>query len=587
MTRLVLDPVTRIGGLLRLELALEGSTVADAWSSGSVFRGVEPIMVGRDPRDAWLFAQRVCGSCGSAHALGAVRAVERALELTIPRNARLIRNILVGSRHAQDHAINFYRGEALDWVDVEEAIRATPEATAAYARRVSPWPNHGVAYFEKARDRLAAVLASGQLGPFANGYWGHPAYTLAAEPSLMLMAHYIEALDWRRRVTRIQTLLGGKNPHPQTFLVGGMAAVPPWGGPNRPLPGEHPVVPDKQMPAALGAEGLDELTALATEVRAFVEQAYLPDVMVLVDHYRDWVGLGVGLGNYLSFGEYPEDDGAPARRLLPAGRIIGGSWVEVSGVDQAGVGETVVSSHYEGDGEDPVHPFDETTVPRYGGPRPPVTTLEGSTKYSWIKAARYTGDSMEVGPLARMLVGYVQGSEQVQEAVNTALSSLGAGQELFAGTLGRVLARALEAKVLARRIEPWLRALEENMASGDLAVADITAWDPSAWPREAEGWSLGEGSKGSIGHWVTIRDSKIATYQIVDAGTWNASPRDARGFRGPLEAALVRTPVVDAQRPVEILRTLHSFDLCASCAAHVYDPRGAGRSVARSRRHPA
>jgi len=576
MSRLVVDPVTRVGGQMRIEVEVEQGFVTDAWSSGTMFRGIEGILRGRDPRDAWLFAERVCGSCTGVHALASVRAVERALGVAVPRNARLVRNVLAGSRHAQDHAIGFYRLHALDWVDARAAATADPAATAALAGRLSSWPKNTAAYFASARERLAGLLATEQAGPLANGWWGHPACTLPPETGLMVMAHYLEALDWRRRVTRIQTILGGKDPHPQAFVVGGMVVSPPWGGPDRPLPGEHPIVPDTVMPRALGPGGMAELATLLAEVRSFVDEVYLPDVLAIADHHRDWLGIGAGVESYLAFGEYPEDDSVLPRLFLPGGRVMFGNLARVEPVQAAAIGETVAHAHYvDGAGDEPRHPTEAHARPRYAGPRPPVTTLENVERYSWVKAPRYSGEPLETGPLARMLVAYAEGRDEARAAVNSALVRLGGGQEVLSGTIGRLVARAVEASVVAGRLEGWLRDLASSMAGGDLALADITSWDPASWPRVARGWSLGEGAKGAVGHWVTIEDSRIAAYEIVDASTWNISPRDERGIRGPLEAALVGTPLADPARPVELLRTVHSFDPCAACAVHCHGGAGA------------
>lgn len=578
MPRLVVDPVTRIGGHLRIEVEVAGGVVQDAWSSGTMFRGMELILRGRDPRDAWLFTQRVCGSCGGVHALAAVRAVENALGVRIPRNARLLRNIMAGAGLVQDHVVSFYHQHALDWVDVVAALSAEPAAAASFAQSISSWPRSSASYFEGVRARLATLVTSGQMGPFANGYWGHPAYTMAPAANLVVLAHYLEALDWRRRMTRIQTLLGGKNPHPQTYLVGGMAIAPPWGGPHHPLPGEHPRPLDQGSPAALSTRGLAELADLLREMRDFVDRVYQPDVLAIADHYRDWGSLGGGIGNYLAYGDFPEDDSVRPALLLPGGRIMGRALSGVEPVDQAAIAETVARSYYldEEAGAPLRHPWDGLTDPKYAGPTLPLTSLEGSDKYSWLKAPRYDDEPMEVGPLARMLVAYVEGRGAARAGMSSAVAQLGIRPEALFSTLGRMVARAVEAHVVGARLERWLIDLRTNLATGDLAVAEITGWGPGAWPSRAQGWSFGEAPKGAVGHWVTIRDGHIEGYQIVDASTWNGSPRDARDRRGAWEEALLGTPVADPARPLEILRTVHSFDPCTACAVHSFDPGGNG-----------
>jgi Ni,Fe-hydrogenase I large subunit len=578
VTRIAIDPVTRIGGHLRIEVEVANGGVTDAWSSGTMYRGIERILKGRDPRDAWLLAQRVCGVCTGAHALASVRAVENAVGVTIPKNARLIRNLIAGSASAQDHVVQFYQQGALDWVDAVSALAADPAATSKLARSLSDWPASSTSYFEATKARLATLVGSGQLGPFANGYWGHPAYRLLPEANLMVMAHYLEALDWQRRISRIHTLLGGKNPHPQTYLVGGMALTPPWGGPVRALAGEHPMLPERNAPIALSADGLSDLAKLVAELRTFVDQVYVPDALAIAGFYHEWSAIGRGTADYLSYGEFPEDDSPEPVLLLPRGRIVGGVLRGVQPVDEAAIAETVASSHYTYEGGDFMlkHPSEGRTEPRYGGPPLPFTSLEGAAKYSWLKAPRYDGSPMEVGPLARVLVAYAEGRHDVRARVNEFVAKLGVGPEALFSTMGRVAARAIEAQVLAARLRGWLDELRENLAAGDLAVADLSRWDLAGWPSEARGWSLGETPRGALGHWLTIKDGKIDSYQLVDGSTWNGSPRDGNGRRGPWEEALVGTPVADPDRPVEILRTIHSFDPCTACAVHAFGPAAGG-----------
>lgn len=574
MTRYAIDPITRVGGHLRIEVEVDGAAVRDAWSSGTVFRGLELILKGRDPRDAWLFAQRVCGTCTGAHALASVRAVEDALGVMIPRNARLLRNLLYGAIVARDHVFTFYQQSALDWIDPLAALEADPEATARLARSISDWPSSNADHFRDVQARLAAHVASGRLGPLANGYWGHPAYVMAPEADLMVMAHYFEALDWQRRANRYVTLLGGKDPHPQTLIVGGMVLPPPWGGPVKPSIGEHPNLPERESPTALSPEGLAELETLIGELQAFVDRVYVPDALAIAQFHEDWLGLGAGLGNYLSAGEFPEGDTAESLRLLAPGRIMGGDLERLEPIDPAAMAETVAHSWYTDQrGDDAlVPPAEGETTQRYSGPSVPFNTLEGVDHYSWIKAPRYAEVPMEVGPLARILVSYVAGSRLVRTAVNDYVGRLQLGVEALSGTTGRMVARAIEAQLVVDRLDRWLAELRETLASGDVAVADITAWDPGVWPAEASGWSLGEAPRGTVGHWLTIENQLLGAYQIIDATTWNGSPRDSRNWRGPLEEALVGTPVADPARPLEVLRTVHSFAPCTACAAHLAGP---------------
>jgi Ni,Fe-hydrogenase I large subunit len=572
MARLAIDPVTRVGGHLRVEADVAGGQVREAWSSGTMFRGIELVLRGRDPRDAWMFAERICGTCTGVHALASVRAVEQALGVTVPTNARLVRNILAVTQAIRDHVVGFYLSQLPDWVDAKAALTADPAATSRLARSLSNWPQASPEYFGGVRDRLAATIEGGQAGPWANGYWGHPAYRLSPEQDLLLLAHGLEALDWQRRLMRIHVLMGGRDPHPQTYLVGGMSLVPDWGGPIG--PGTHPPVPDRNAPSALSDAGLSIAEDLLVGARTFVDQVFAPDVMELARAYPDWATLGAGIGRYLSYGQFPEDASDDPVQFLPAGRVSAPELAVVDTVNEGAIGESTAHAWYE----DPTgpetmrRPVEGETRPAFSGGLP-ITTFEGANHYSWIKAARYNGIAMEVGPLARMLVAYAQGHTDSTTALTTALTDLGMTPDGLTSTLGRIVARAVETQVLARRAGSWLGELRTNLATGDLSVADLTRWAPGSWLQPAEGWSLGEGPRGSVGHWVRIEDGVIRRYQVVDGTTWNASPRDASGNPGPMEAALVGTPVSDPSQPLEILRTVHAFSPCAACAVHALGRR--------------
>ena len=577
MARTVIDPVTRIGGHLRLELDVAGGAVTDAWSSGTMFRGLELTLRGRDPRDAWLLAQRICGTCSGVHALASVRAVENALGVTIPVNARLLRNLLAGTLLVRDHVVDFYISQLPDWVDAKAALTADPAATARLAATQADRPTATAATFGAVRDRLAAVIGSTQPGVLGTGWWGHPAYRLSPEQDLLLLAHYLEALDWQRDFMRIHALLGGKDPHPQTFLVGGMAVAPPWGGPAGSTGRNHPQVPDRNAPMPLSTEGLALIDTLLAGARDFVDQVFVPDVRLLVGAYPDWIAMGPGGGSYLSAGEYPQDSTRTSPLLFPSGRIEDGNVERAVAVDQRAFAETVVASWYTySNGDDALRTGTEgETTPAWPGLPLPLQTLEGQAKYSWIKAARYDGIPAEVGPLARILVGAANGRAEVRQTLAELLTGIGITASSIQGVAGRLIAKAVEAQVVARQASTWLADLRTNLGTGDVAVTDITLWDPRSWPDEASGWSTGEGPRGTVAHWVTIRDKVVADYQVIDASGWNASPRDAVGGRGPIEAALGRTPIADPARPLEALRVVHSFSPCVACAAHVFGPRSA------------
>jgi Ni,Fe-hydrogenase I large subunit len=483
-----------------------------------------------------------------------VRAVEDALGIEIPNNARILRNLIEGIQYVQDHVIHFYHLHALDWVDIVSALDADPAATSDLAQSNSDWPKSSADYFQGIQARVAAFVQSGQLGPFANGYWGHPAYQLPPEANLMAVAHYLEALDWQRDVIRAHAIMGSKNPHLQTYLVGGMAA---------------PIDPNSQ--AALNADKLALLQKLFAKAKQFVDQVYLPDVLAVAPFYLEWAGYGGGTGNFLSYGDFADANGNP---WLPRGVILNKDLSTVHSLDQMEIVEYVTHSWYETENERVgQHPWDGETRPNYTGPQPPYEMIE-TDKYSWLKAPRLADQPMEVGPLARMLVAYASGHQQVQEVVNSVLDQLGAGPEVLFSTLGRTAARCIETVLVAGKLADWTGELADSMARGDLKIHEWSAWDPENWPAEAKGWGFSEAPRGALGHWVHIKDKKIENYQAVVPGTWNGSPRDANGARGPYEASLIGTPIVDPEKPIEVLRTVHSFDPCMACAVHVLDSEG-------------
>ena len=567
MTHVVVDPVTRIEGHLRIEAEVDAGQVKDAWSSSTMFRGIEIILKGRDPRDAWAFTQRICGVCTTVHAIASIRAVENAIGATPPPNARILRTLINASQCIQDHVIHFYHLHALDWVDVVSALSADPAKTSTLAQSISDWPLSSTQYFSGVKTRLKDFVDRGQLGPFANAYWGHPAYKLPPEANLMAVAHYLEALDWQREFIKIHAILGGKNPHLQSFLVGGMAT---------------PVDPNSQ--AALNIGSVERMRSLAAKAQDFVKRVYLPDVLAVASFYKEWAGYGAGVGNYMSYGAYPENDAPSPTLFLPSGIILKRDLSKVLPLDPGRITESVKHAWYDYSGGDDkvLHPSQGETVPHYTGPNPPYERLDLAQKYSWLKSPRYAGDAMEVGPLARMLVAYGSGHQRVKELVGSVLSQLGVGPEALFSTLGRIAARCIETVLLAERMDGWIGELATNMGSGDLRIQDNSKWDPSSWPKEAFGAGYHEAPRGSLGHWVHIKDGVIVNYQCVVPSTWNAGPRDEAGKRGPYEAALLGTPVANPAQPLEILRTVHSFDPCMACGVHVVDAEK--REVSRVRR---
>ncbi len=484
-----------------------------------------------------------------------MRAVEDALGIAVPNNARILRNLIEGIQYVQDHVIHFYHLHALDWVDIVNALDADPAATAQLAQSTSDWHNSSTDYFQSVQDRLAAFVASGQIGPFGNAYWGHSAYQLPPEANLMAVAHYLEALDWQRDVIRVHALLGSKNPHLQTYLVGGMAT---------------PLDPNSQW--AINADTIARIRGMFARAKAFVDNVYLPDVLAVAPFYLDWAGIGGGTGNFLSYGDFPDANGQP---WLPPGVILNQDLSMVHPVDQQQIAEYVSHSWYEYDDESQAkHPWEGETRPKYTGPQPPYDFLNTDGKYTWMKAPRLADEPMEVGPLARMLVAYASGDERVQAVTNSVLETLGVGPEVLFSTLGRTAARCIETVLVAEKLDEWLDELAASMGSGDLDIHEWSAWNPEDWPAEAKGWGFTEAPRGALGHWLHIKDQKIHNYQAVVPSTWNSSPRGAKDKLGPYEASLIGTPVADPEKPLEVLRTIHSFDPCMACGVHVLDASG-------------
>ncbi|MEZ5419859.1 MAG: nickel-dependent hydrogenase large subunit [Vicinamibacterales bacterium] len=561
-SRIVIDPVTRIEGHLRIEIEVKDGAVVDAYSSGTMVRGFEIILKGRDPRDAWAFVERACGVCTTVHALASVRAVEDALGITVPPNADLIRNLMFCAQYLQDHVVHFYHLHALDWVDVVSALSADPKKTSELAQSLSNWPKSSPGYFSDLQKRLKTFVDSGQLGIFANAYWGHSAYKLPAEVNLIGVAHYLEALEWQKEIVKVHTIFGGKNPHPN-YLVGGV-----------------PCSLNIDEANAINAERLAMVGKLFDDAQTFVEQVYIPDLLAIAGFYKDWGAIGGGLSNYMAYGDLPVNGyGDVASFKFPRGVILNRNLAEVlpvDGKDPMQVQEFVNNSWYDyAAGDDTgLHPWDGETALHYTGPKPPYEELDVTKKYSWLKTPRWKGEPMEVGPLARVLVAYASGSAEVKDVVDSTLKRLDVPVTALFSTLGRTAARGLETKLVAGWAKEFYGALLANVKRGETRTADITRWDPASWPAEAKGVGLTEAPRGALAHWIVIRDQKIGNYQLVVPSTWNASPRDTKGQRSAYEASLLGTPIANADQPVEVLRTIHSFDPCLACAVHIHDEHG-------------
>jgi hydrogenase large subunit len=559
--RIVVDPITRIEGHLRIEAEIKDGKIVDAFSSSTMVRGIEQIVKGRDPRDVWAFVQRTCGVCTTVHALSSVRAVEDALGIAVPPNAEMVRNIMEGALYMHDHVVHFYHLHALDWVDVVNCLKADPKKTSEVAQSISKWPKSSPGYFSDVQKRIQKFVESGQLGIFANGYWGHPQMKLPAEVNLLAVAHYLEALEWQKEIVKVHTIFGGKNPHPN-YLVGGMACAI-----------------NTENPGGLNAERLSYVGKLLKEGKDFIDQVYIPDLLAIASFYKDWGAIGKGFGNYMSYGDFPTNGYADLSNFkFDSGVILDRDLSKVHDVDHRGdqIEEFVNNSWYNySDGDDKgKHPWDGETNIKYSGPKPPYTHLNVEEKYSFIKTPRWKGLPMEVGPLARLLVGYGRGNKEIQEAVNGALSHLDVPVDALYSTLGRTAARGIESQLVANWTLEFFDTLMNNIKNGDERMANMEKWEPSTWPAESKGVGFMEAPRGALAHWIRIKDGKTANYQQVVPSTWNASPRDPKGQRSAYESTLIGTPVADPELPLEIIRTIHSFDPCIACAVHLYDEHG-------------
>jgi len=552
-TRITVDPVTRIEGHLRIDVEVEDGHVNNAWSSGQMWRGIEKILVGRDPRDAWVFTQRICGVCTTVHALTSVRAVENALNLEVPVNAQFVRNLIVAAQAVHDHIVHFYHLSALDWVDVVSALDADPKATAKLAESLSSWSGNGPHEMKAVQDKLKAFVSSGQLGPFANGYWGHPAMKLPPEVNLLAVAHYLQALEVQRHANKIVTILGGKTPHIQNLAVGGVS---------------NSINLDSQ--STLNMERLMAIKGWIDKLADFVNNVYMVDVPAVGAFYLDWAGYGQGVTDYLSVPDMPIDTKG-TRFALPGGYIKGGdlsTFKPISSYQDAlfrdGVKESAKHAWYEGDAA--LHPWDGETEPQY-------TDFQDEGQYSWIKSPTFYGKPAQVGPLANVLCMAAAGHESTSRHLKTAMGTLNAvaGQEIplaaLHSTIGRHAARAVRTAVMLDNMKEQWNMLVENIGKGD-----TDTFNQPVFPKgEIKGFGFHEAPRGVLSHWVVINDGKIKNYQCVVPSTWNAGPRNENDEMGPYEASLMGNPVADPEQPLEVLRTVHSFDPCIACAIHMVD----------------
>ncbi len=561
---ITIDPVTRIEGHLRINVEVDKQQVAKAWCSGQMWRGIELILKGRDPREAWVFTQRICGVCTTVHAIASVRSVENALGIMVPKNAQYIRNLMLIAHAMHDHIVHFYHLSALDWVDVISALSADPKNTLKLAEQISNWPGNSLNAFVETKAKLKRQVDSGQLGIFAHGYWGHKAMRLPPEANLLAVTHYLQALDVQRKANQAVAILGGKTPNIQNLAVGGVA---------------NAINLNNQ--ATLNMKKLFHIKSLIDEVETFIDQVYLPDVVAIASLYPDWFGYGAGVTNYLAVPDLPLDE-TGTQFELPGGFIEGAALDTLQVIDKFGdplfkekIKENVAHAWYQGDQSK--HPYEESSEVL-------KPEFDPAGKYSFVKAPRFDGKPAQVGPLAQLLVGLAQGDEPSKRWLGKALDMAKAigGQELgieaLHSTLGRHLARALRCRILAELGGKHWRLLIDNIGKGDCEICT-----PFEFPKgEQRGFGFHEAPRGALSHWIVIRNGKIQNYQAVVPSTWNTSPRDEYDMLGPCEASLVGNPVADPERPLELLRTIHSFDPCLACAIHTVTPQGKVIAVVRA-----
>ena len=558
MARITIDPITRIEGHLRIDCEVNNGKVSNAWSSGQMWRGIEIILQGRDPRDAWLFTQRICGVCTTVHAIVSVRAVENALDLEVPLNAQYIRNMIVAAHGIHDHIVHFYQLAALDWVDIVSALSASPEGAAKLGASLSDYRRNGLPEIRQIQEKLKAFVGSGQLGVFASGYWGHPAMKLPPEVNLLAATHYLQALEYQRIANRIVAILGSKTPHIQNLAVGGVA---------------NPINPDSQ--STLTLERLFAIKAEIDKLGEFVNQAMIPDVAAVGALYADWTRHGAGVTDYLSVPDLPLDTKG-TQFELPGGYVPKGDLSQFKPIAsyqdayfRDGVKESVKHAWYQYKGDDAArHPYEGQTHPHH-------TAFQDDGKYSWVKAPTFYDQRVQVGPLANVLAMVAAGHEPTQRHLKRLLDIAGAVAgspipvEALHSTIGRIAARAVRCAVLLESLQNQWQLLINNIAKGD-----FTTFNRPVFPKgEIRGFGYHEAPRGVLSHWTVIENGKIKNYQAVVPSTWNAGPRDDADALGPYEASLVDNPVADPELPLEVLRTVHSFDPCLACAIHLTDTR--------------
>lgn len=556
--RVVIDPITRIEGHLRVEVEVDDNNVIkNAFSSSTLWRGLEVIVKGRDPRDVGLLVQRICGVCTSSHYRAGIEAVENALGVTIPLNARYVRSMIAQALFLQDHIVHFYLLHGLDWVDVISALKADPKKAEqeAYKYCKNPYAA-GETDLRLAQEKVQKMVDGGQLGIFANGYWGSKTYKFTPEQNLIALSHYLKCIEVQRDGAKLMAILGGKQPHPQSFVVGGVTCVRDLLDPSR----------------------LAEWKTRFENVKEFIERAYYPDVLMAAKMFGSEASVtqAVAVPNFIS-GEGIALNAT--ENLFNPGYILNKDLTKAFEIDESLIMEECTHSWYKED--KPLHPYDGQTDPNYTGFVAKQTingegksvetpSINEQGKYSWIKSPRYDSKPFEVGPLACMLVGYAQGNQRIKKVVDDFLKEAGVPATVLFTTLGRTAARMLQTKLIAEHGMETFNSLIENLKKDESTYTPVSI-DAS---KEYKGRYIGEVPRGMLSHWIRIKNGVVENYQAVVPSTWNAGPVDAKGQKGPYEANLIGMKLESITKPLEIVRNIHSYDPCIACAVHVMDTKG-------------
>ncbi|MDR3346301.1 MAG: nickel-dependent hydrogenase large subunit [Campylobacteraceae bacterium] len=556
--RIIVDPITRIEGHLRVEVVVDDkNVVTEAYSSATLWRGLEQILKGRDPRDAGFFTQRICGVCTFSHYKAGIMAVENALGITPPLNAILTRTLMNCALFLHDHPVHFYNLHGLDWVDITSALAADPKKASDEAFKYAQTPlATGADHLKAVQDKVKEFAGKGHLGPFNNGYWGHKTYHLTPEQNLIALSHYLECLKIQRTVAQMMAIFGAKQPHPQSLTVGGVTCIM-----------------DLQNPARLG-----EYLVKFQEIADFINRAYYPDLVMAGKAYAGEKSVtgDMGVANLFTFQEFQL---SATDWLFESGIILDGDISKVHEVDESKITEEATRAWYQDN--EPLHPYDGKTNPNYTGFKDmqtvdgkgnlaPSKVIDESGKYTWIKAPRYDGKAMQVGPLANIVVNYVKGNQRVVKVVDQFLKDTGLPITAVFSTLGRTACRMIEAKIV---VDNGLEAFNNLIANLKVDQETCTPYviDKN---KEYKGRYIGHVPRGTLSHWVKIKNGVIENYQAVVPSTWNASPKDEKGARGPYEESLIGLQIADLAKPLEIVRVIHSYDPCIACAVHVMDTKG-------------